>query len=257
MIRRRLLGGAGLAAALAWPPAASRPGRDRRRRRSITFSILSAENQASMAPLWQPLLDDMSGADRREGEALLRLQLHLPDRGHALQAGAGGLVLRPAGAGGGATAPTARCWAGSIDAGGDDGLQVGADRQRKGSGITLDDVLKCGKTLRFGIGDAKSTSGTLAPMAYLFTPEGIEPAECFKTVRSASHQANLFAVANGVLDVATNNTVGLVLRPARERRRAPTRCEVIWTLAAAAGRPRSSCARTSTRRSRRSCASSS
>ena len=35
-----------------------------------------------------------------------------PDRGHALQAGAGGLVLRPAGAGGGATAPTARCWAG-------------------------------------------------------------------------------------------------------------------------------------------------
>src|SRR6476646_2509979 len=28
--------------------------------KELTFSILSAENQANMGPLWQPLLDDMS-----------------------------------------------------------------------------------------------------------------------------------------------------------------------------------------------------
>ena len=65
---------------------------------------------------------------------------------------------------------------------------------RKGSGITLDDVLKCDKRLTFGLGDAKSTSGTLAPKAYLFTPRGLEIADCFKSVRSANHQANAFAV---------------------------------------------------------------
>ena len=63
---------------------------------------------------------------------------------------------------------------------------------RKGSGITLDDVLKCGKRYNFGLGDPESTSGTLAPMAYVFIPHKIEPTDCFKTVRSASHQSNLF-----------------------------------------------------------------
>ncbi|MBP8246882.1 MAG: phosphate/phosphite/phosphonate ABC transporter substrate-binding protein, partial [Phenylobacterium sp.] len=98
---------------------------------------------------------------------------------------------------------------------------------KKGSGITLEDVLKCGKRYSFGIGDAKSTSGTLAPMTYLFTPRGIEPGACFKGVRSASHQTNVFSVANGVLDVATNNSVGLVFA-ARENPEVAAKIEVIW-----------------------------
>ena len=43
------------------------------------------------------------------------------------------------------------------------------------SGITLDRVLKCDKSLTFGIGDVRSTSGTLAPLPYLFAPKGIKP----------------------------------------------------------------------------------
>ena len=35
---------------------------------------------------------------------------------------------------------------------------------KKGSGITLDKLLACGKHYTFGLGDAQSTSGTLAPM---------------------------------------------------------------------------------------------
>ncbi|MBA4012866.1 MAG: phosphate/phosphite/phosphonate ABC transporter substrate-binding protein [Phenylobacterium sp.] len=80
---------------------------------------------------------------------------------------------------------------------------------KKGSGITLDRLLKCDHTLNFGMGDAKSTSGTLAPMTYLFAPKGIDPNACFKTVRSANHEANLFSVAQGLLDAATNNTASM------------------------------------------------
>jgi len=99
---------------------------------------------------------------------------------------------------------------------------------RKGSGITLDDVFKCNKKLNFGMGDAKSTSGTLVPTAYLFVPRSIEPADCFKTVRSASHQANFFSVSSGLLDVATNNTVGMVFYN-RENPEAAAKVQVIWT----------------------------
>jgi phosphonate transport system substrate-binding protein len=99
---------------------------------------------------------------------------------------------------------------------------------RKGSGITLDKVLACGRKYSFGLGDAKSTSGTLAPMAYLFTPKAIEPGKCFKAVRSASHQANAFAVANGVLDVATNNSVGILFFK-RQQPELANKLEVIWT----------------------------
>ena len=43
------------------------------------------------------------------------------------------------------------------------------------SGLTLDKVLACKKTLSFGLGDVLSTSGTLAPMTYLFAPRNIKP----------------------------------------------------------------------------------
>src|SRR5207253_569254 len=53
------------------------------------------------------------------------------------------------------------------------------------------------------------TSGTLAPMAFLFKPRHIDPNTCFKAVRSGAHTANLIAVANGVLDASAMNSVTL------------------------------------------------
>jgi phosphonate transport system substrate-binding protein len=47
-------------------------------------------------------------------------------------------------------------------------------------------------------------------------------------VRSAAHQANFFAVANGVLDVATGNTVGQVFYK-RDYPALYDKVEVIWT----------------------------
>jgi phosphonate transport system substrate-binding protein len=73
----------------------------------------------------------------------------------------------------------------------------------------LDDILKCDKTLDFGIGDPNSTSGFLVPTSYIFAAKNIDPKQCFKTVRNASHQANAMAVANKQVAAATNNSEDL------------------------------------------------
>ena len=71
---------------------------------------------------------------------------------------------------------------------------------------TLDDVFKNAKSINFGIGDPNSTSGFLVPSYYLFSQRKIDPRNAFKTMRNASHGANLQAVLARQLDVATNNT---------------------------------------------------
>jgi len=70
----------------------------------------------------------------------------------------------------------------------------------------LDDVINNGKNINFGIGDPNSTSGFLVPSYYVFAQRNIEPRATFKTVRNASHGANIQAVLAKQLDVATNNT---------------------------------------------------
>lgn len=174
----------------------------------ITFSILSAEGQASAGPLWQPLLDDMSEAIGVEVEPFFGSNYTVlveAMRGNQTQVAwfsANSAVHAIDRADAEVIARTVN--------------KEGSDSYRStlivktGSGITLDQVLACGQRFDFGMGDALSTSGTLAPMAFLFNPRNIVPAECFATVRSANHQANAFAVATGVVDVATSNSVNTV-----------------------------------------------
>ena len=201
------------------PPAGALPN-------ELTFSILSAENQQSMEPLWKPLLDDLSAAigvkvkpyfatnytSLVEAMRFKQVQMGWFSASPALSAvrRADGEVLGRV-----------------VDAGGE-ATYKSVIIVRKDSGITLESLLACDQKLSFGMGDAQSTSGTLAPMTYVFTPRNIEPSKCFKAVRSASHQANAFSVANGVLDVATNNSVGLVFF----KRQSPALADklaVIWT----------------------------
>ena len=221
----RLMLGAALAAA-ALLAGCSKPAPPPVAGNEITFSVLSAEDQASMAKWWQPLFDDMSKATGLtikpfyasnytslvEAMRFKQTQVGWFSALPALEAvnRADGQVI------------------GRILTSGSDGAYRSVLITKKGSGITLDDVLKCGKKLNFGMGDAKSTSGTLAPTAYIFTPHNIEPADCFKTVRSASHQSNFFSVANGLLDVSTNNTVGMMFY-ARENPELAAKVSVIWT----------------------------
>ncbi len=71
---------------------------------------------------------------------------------------------------------------------------------------SVEDVFRNGKSINFGIGDPNSTSGFLVPTFYLFAKNGIDHRTTFKTVRNASHGANIQAVLAKQVDVATNNT---------------------------------------------------
>jgi phosphonate transport system substrate-binding protein len=71
---------------------------------------------------------------------------------------------------------------------------------------TLDDVLKNAKSINFGIGDPNSTSGFLVPTFYVFAQNKVDHRTAFKTIRSASHGANIQATLAKQVDVATNNT---------------------------------------------------
>ncbi len=70
----------------------------------------------------------------------------------------------------------------------------------------LADVLKNSKSINFGIGDPNSTSGFLVPSYYVFAQNNVDARTAFKTIRNASHGANIQAVLANQLDVATNNT---------------------------------------------------
>jgi phosphonate transport system substrate-binding protein len=171
----------------------------------IVFSILSAEGQASAGPMWEPLLDDMSKSIGVEVEPFFGSNYTvLVEAMRGNQTQVAWFSAKPAVEA--IDRADAEVIARTVN-------KEGLDSYRStlivktGSGITLDQVLACGKKYDLGIGDAQSTSGTLAPMAFLFNPRNIVPAQCFKTVRSANHQANAFAVATGVVDVATSNTV--------------------------------------------------
>jgi phosphonate transport system substrate-binding protein len=70
----------------------------------------------------------------------------------------------------------------------------------------LNDVLKNSKNINFGIGDPGSTSGFLVPSYYVFAMNKVDQRTAFKTIRNASHGANIQAVLAKQVDVATNNT---------------------------------------------------
>jgi phosphonate transport system substrate-binding protein len=175
----------------------------------VRFSVLSTESTQTMGQYWAPILADMQKETGLKvtpyfsnNYTLLVEALRFKKSDAGWFSNQSGLEAVRRGGG--------EVFARTFGPAGVDGytsvLIVGAK-----SGLTLDRVLACGKRLTFGLGDVLSTSGTLAPMTYLFAPRDIRPADCFKQVRSASHGANLAAVANGQIDVATNNSTSLML----------------------------------------------
>lgn len=197
---------------------------------SVTFSILSTENAQTQMVDWGPFLKDMEAATGLKVKPFFgsnytaiieAMRFKQTDLGW-FSNNSGLEAVRRAGG---------EVFARTADPDGADGYQAVIVVQ-KGSGLTLDRVLACDGSLDFGMGDAKSTSGTLAPITYLFAPRGIDPVQCFKTVRSANHEANLFAVGSGVLDAATNNTQSierLAMQDSAMARRTLGAIEVVWT----------------------------
>lgn len=194
--------------------------------KEINFGFISTETSAHLKQNWQPLLDDMSKrtglkinaffasdyAGIIEGMRFNKVQVAWFGNKSAMEA-----VNRANG----------EVFAQMIAPDGGEGyhslLVVHKDSALK----SVDDILKNGKNLSFGIGDPNSTSGFLVPMYYVFALNKIEPKTHFKTTRGANHEANLLAVVNKQVDVATNNNENLE----RFRSRFPDKANdvrVIW-----------------------------
>jgi phosphonate transport system substrate-binding protein len=215
MIRRRqLLGGGAALAALSLAACERKPDvTPGSPPKVLNFSILATENATSLETFWKPILADMEKSigipvkpfyGSNYTALIEALRFKQTDAGWFSNQSGLEAVRRADG----------EVFARTFDPTGEDGYRS-VIIVPAASKTTLEDLLKCDKSLTMGMGDAKSTSGTLAPMTYLFAPKGIRPETCFKQVRNGNHQANLFAVANGVLDAATNNSTAIRLQ--RER----------------------------------------
>jgi len=222
--RLALLLAAGLALAACQPkaPAGPPPG-------TVRFSIMSTENIQAAQGAWTPFLADMEKATGLKIEpfygtnytALIEaMRFKQTDVGWFTNQSGLEAVRRSGG----------EVFARTTKPEGPDGYQA-LIVVRKGSGLTLDRILACDRTLNFAMGDAKSTSGTLAPMTWLFGPRNIRPETCFKTVRSANHEANLFAVAMGQIEAATNNSQSIARladQKTEAAQKAVAAIEVVW-----------------------------
>ena len=181
---------------------------------TITFSILSTESAQNMEGYWKPILADMEKQtgvkvkpffSTNYSSLIVAMGAKQTDLGWFSNQSGLEAVRRSGG----------EVFARTFDPSGVDGYKSVIIVPATSRIQTVQDLLKCDKSLNFGIGDKKSTSGTLAPMTYVFIPAGKKPETCFKTVISANHQANLFAVANGKLDAATNNSTAIKLSQQR------------------------------------------
>ncbi len=200
----------------------------------LKFSIVAPESASSLESYWRPIIADMEKATGLQIEPYIGANytalveaMRFKQTHFGWFTNLSGLeAIRRAGG---------EVFARTFDPGAADGYNSVILVPAK-SKTTLEDILRCDRTLNFGIGDAKSTSGTLAPKTYLFSPKGIDVQTCFKTLKSANHNTNLVGVANGVLDAATGNSTSLRLQRESDVERAakgePTlgdKVRVVWS----------------------------
>jgi phosphonate transport system substrate-binding protein len=171
----------------------------------LNFGIISTESSSNLKQIWEPFLKSMAERTGLEVkgfyatdyagviEAMRFKKVDVAWFGNksAMEA-----VDRSGG----------EIFAQSVDADGNPGYWSLVLVHKDSPHAKLQDVLKCDKSLNFGIGDPNSTSGFLVPTTYVFAANNIDPKTCFKTVRNAGHEANAMAVANKQVDAATNNT---------------------------------------------------
>lgn len=192
----------------------------------FNFGIISTESQQALRPKWEPLLADMAKATGLEikpffasdyagvieGMRFGKVQLAWYGNKSAMEAvdRAGGEVF-----------------AQTVSATGDPGYWSLILAPKDSPLNSVEDLLKCDKSLNFGLGDINSTSGYLVPVTFVFAAEGVDPKACFKNVTNANHEANAMAVANGQVDAATNNTESLALIE-QNQPAAFAKIKVIW-----------------------------
>jgi phosphonate transport system substrate-binding protein len=220
---------AGLAfGAFALTSCSDKPSMAGGARSEITFSVLSVEKSENLDKMWQPIFADMekqTGLKITPFYSSSYTALIESMRFNKVQAGffssASGLEATRRAQG--------EIFAHNTNPDGTDGYSS-IIIVRSDSKVTLNDVLKCDHKLNFGMGDVKSTSGTVAPKAFLFLPKGIDTNNCFNNVKSGSHGTNIEGVIAGVLDAATANTDSLKeLSDTPAGQEKLKKLKVIWT----------------------------
>jgi len=93
---------------------------------------------------------------------------------------------------------------------------------------SVDEVILKGKKIRFAFGDPKSTSGTLVPQYYLFAQRKLKAENVFASVSQGNHELNVEAVLEGRVDVATTASQWLDKLAVADPEKF-TRLNIIWT----------------------------
>lgn len=216
---RKILTGAVIALGLAAAPAKAAD--------EINFGIISTESSSNLKTMFNPWLEEMQKATGLkvnaffatdyagiiEGMRFGKVQIAWYGNKSAMEA-----VDRAEG----------EVFAQTIPANGVAGYYSHIVVNKDSPFQKLEDILKCDKTLDFGIGDPNSTSGFLVPMTFVFSAKNIDPKECFKTVRGANHEANALAAANKLVSAATNNSENLD-RLEKTNPEARAKIRIIWT----------------------------
>ena len=216
---RKLLAVAGVGLAIAAGPAKAAD--------ELNFGIISTESSSNLKKVWDPFLAAMEKqtglkvkaffasdyAGVIEGMRFNKVQVAWFGNKSAMEA-----VDRSSG----------EIFAQTVDKDGNPGYWSHIIVNKDSKFTKLEDILKCDKTVNFGIGDPNSTSGFLVPTTFIFSAKNIDPKACFKTVRNANHEANALAVANKLVDAASNNSESLarIEKTAPEKRK---QIRVIWT----------------------------
>ena len=85
------------------------------------------------------------------------------------------------------------------------------------------------ENLTFAFNDPNSTSGFLVPSYYVFAEKNVNPEQAFsELIFAGSHEATAQAVANGQVDVATNNSESMTVLEEGDPE-AFEQVQIIWT----------------------------
>ncbi|MDF1527681.1 MAG: phosphonate ABC transporter substrate-binding protein [Sedimenticola sp.] len=177
--------------------------------KTINFGIISTESSQNLKTIWVPFLKDMSAklgmevkpffapdyAGIIQGMRFDKVDIAWYGNKSAMEA-----VDRAGG----------EIFAQTVDVDGNPGYWSVLLANKSNNKInSVEDMLKQSGELAFGNGDPNSTSGFLVPSYYVFAKNGVDPKKAFKRMTNTSHESNFLAVANGQVDVATNNTENL------------------------------------------------
>ncbi|MDR2366904.1 MAG: phosphonate ABC transporter substrate-binding protein [Deltaproteobacteria bacterium] len=193
----------------------------------INFGIISTESSVNLRQLWDPFLEDLrkaTGLDVKaffatdyagiiEGMRFNKVQLAWYGNKSAMEA-----VDRADG----------EVFMQTLAADGSEGYYSHIIANVNSPLSSIEDMFKSAKELNFGNGDPNSTSGYLVPSYYVFALNGVDPKTAFKRTLNSNHESNALSVANGQVDVATNNSESLT----RLEETAPDKrklIKVIWT----------------------------